>query len=129
MLIEVVREKYLEHATMGKMFVDGVFFAFTLEDKVREVKVWGETAIPTGTYSVFVRYSNRFKKELVAVKDVPKFDGVLIHGGNTDKDTHGCILIGEMRDLKVGTIYKCGDVVAKITELVRKNPDSTIVVR
>jgi len=129
MLIEVVREKYLEHVTMGKMFVDGVFYAFTLEDKVREVKVWGETAIPTGTYSVFVRYSNRFKKELVAVKDVPKFDGVLIHGGNTDKDTHGCILIGEMRDLKVGTIYKCGDVVAKITELVRKNPDSTIVVR
>lgn len=129
MLIEVVREKYLEHATMGKMFVDGVFFAFTLEDKVREVKVWGETAIPTGTYSVFVRYSNRFKKELVAVKDVPKFDGVLIHGGNTDKDTHGCILIGEMRDLKVGTIYKCGDVVAKITELVRNNPNSTIVVR
>lgn len=129
MLIEVVREKYLEHATMGKMFVDGVFYAFTLEDKVREVKVWGETAIPTGTYSVFVRYSNRFKKELVAVKDVPKFDGVLIHGGNTDKDTHGCILIGEMRDLKVGTIYKCGDVVAKITELVRNNPNSTIVVR
>jgi pyruvate/2-oxoglutarate dehydrogenase complex dihydrolipoamide dehydrogenase (E3) component len=114
---------------MGKMFVDGVFFAFTLEDKVREIKVWGETAIPTGTYSVFVRYSNRFKKELVAIKDVPNFDGVLIHGGNTDKDTHGCILIGEMRDLKSGTIYKCGDVVKKITDLVRKNPNSTIVVR
>lgn len=129
MLIEVVREKYLDNATMGKMFVDGVFFAFTLEDKVREIKVWGETAIPTGTYSVFVRYSNRFKKELVAIKDVPNFDGVLIHGGNTDKDTHGCILIGEMRDLKAGTIYKCGDVVKKITDLVRKNPNSTIVVR
>jgi pyruvate/2-oxoglutarate dehydrogenase complex dihydrolipoamide dehydrogenase (E3) component len=129
MLIEVVREKYLDNATIGKMFVDGVFFAFTLEDKVREIKVWGETAIPTGTYSVFVRYSNRFKKELVAIKDVPNFDGVLIHGGNTDKDTHGCILIGEMRDLKAGTIYKCGDVVNKITDLVRKNPNSTIVVR
>lgn len=129
MLIEVVREKYLDNSTMGKMFVDGVFFAFTLEDKVREIKVWGETAIPTGTYSVFVRYSNRFKKELVAIKDVPNFDGVLIHGGNTDKDTHGCILIGEMRDLKAGTIYKCGDVVKKITDLVRKNPNSTIVVR
>ena len=86
-----------ETYTIGKLYVDGVYFCDTLEDKVREdgVKVFGETAIPKGTYNVLITYSNRFKRDMPLLQNVPMFDGIRIHAGNTDKDTHGCILVGK----------------------------------
>lgn len=70
----------------------------TLEDKVRdltkEVKVFGETAIPAGIYKINITYSNRFKRDLPLLLNVPQFDGIRIHPGNTAEDTHGCILVG-----------------------------------
>ena len=92
--------------TIGRLYVDGRFFCDTLEDTNRdsnkdgdlddtgEVKVYGSTCIPFGTYEVVVTYSNRFKKQLPLLMNVPEFDGIRIHSGNTDADTLGCILLG-----------------------------------
>jgi hypothetical protein len=92
--------------TIGKMYIDGDYFCDTLEDRVRdinkngkfdngEVKVAGETAIPYGRYQVVVTMSPKFKRELPRLLNVPNFEGILIHRGNTDKDSAGCLLLGE----------------------------------
>ena len=82
--------------TIGTMYVDGKQECHTLEDVVRPngEKVYGQTAIPTGTYNVVITPSNRFKRDLPLVENVPNFEGIRIHPGNTAKDTEGCILVG-----------------------------------
>ena len=85
--------------TIGEMLVDEKFECFTLEDTVRAlgVKVFGETAIPKGTYAIDVTMSTRFKRMLPLLLNVPDFDGIRIHPGNTAADTSGCILVGKSR--------------------------------
>lgn len=82
--------------TIGKLYIDGQFFCDTLEDKVRPFgeKVFGETAIPSGIYKVVLTRSERFKRVLPLLLNVPDFEGIRIHGGNTAVDTHGCLLVG-----------------------------------
>jgi hypothetical protein len=77
--------------------VNGEYFADTLEDVVRPdgVKVYGETAIPAGVYKVILNVSNRFKCLMPLLLNVPNFDGIRIHSGNTAVDTHGCLLVGK----------------------------------
>ena len=98
MKLKVIREASSKNATIGKLFIDDVFFCYTLEDVVRDVKIYGETAIPTGMYEVKLTMSNRFKKVLPLLLNVKNFEGVRIHAGNTKADTHGCILVGMVRD-------------------------------
>ena len=80
--------------TIGLMTVDGMNEYFTLEDVERETKIAGKTAIPKGTYNVSITPSNRFKRDLPLIENVPGFEGVRIHPGNTAEDTEGCILVG-----------------------------------
>lgn len=86
--------------TVGRMWLDGIFFSNTLEDAVRDIsedgtgKVYGKTAIPAGRYKVVYWYSPKFKRRMPRLLDVPHFDGILIHAGNTAGDTLGCILVG-----------------------------------
>jgi hypothetical protein len=94
MKLKLIREPSSETTTLGKLYVNGEFECYTLEDKVREVKYAGITAIPAGTYKVIVTWSPRFKRQLPLLINVPEFDGVRIHPGNTHRDTEGCILIG-----------------------------------
>lgn len=81
--------------TIGSLSVDGDWECWTIEDTVRDgPKVAGSTAIPYGKYLVVVTMSARFKKPLPLLLDVPNFEGVRIHPGNTAADTEGCILPG-----------------------------------
>lgn len=111
------RKYFLPKYTIGKLYINGKYFCDTLEDTDRKLyqgmqkkwiserKVYGETAIPYGTYKITMKVkSNKFQKYnqyqfcegyLPRLIDVPAFEGVLIHIGNTPKDTLGCILVGE----------------------------------
>jgi hypothetical protein len=75
---------------------------YTLEDELRpeDVKVYGQTAIPAGTYKVVLDYSPHFKRITPHILDVPNFEGIRIHGGNTSKDTLGCVLVAYNTDKK-----------------------------
>lgn len=106
--------------TIGHLYVNNQFFCDTIEDVYRGTtqdmpftktgdntgywtdsngnkiqKVYGETAIPSGTYDVEITYSNKFKKHLPEVKSVNGYQGIRIHSGNTQKDSLGCIIVGE----------------------------------
>lgn len=93
--LEVKRVKKESDYTIGQLFVNGEYFCDTLEDEIRQVKVMHETAIPVGTYKVTLERSPRFKRILPLLHNVPGFTGILIHSGNTDKHTSGCILVGK----------------------------------
>lgn len=96
MKLTVLRKCLRNNATTGDLLVDGKFECHTLEDVVRKpgIKVWGATAIPAGIYKAIVNFSQRFRRFMPRLLDVPNFDGILIHSGNTNADTHGCILVG-----------------------------------
>jgi hypothetical protein len=106
MEILVKREYKKKDYTIGKMYINGEYFCDTLEDtdrglkqdmplsELKELKEYGRTAIPTGEYFLTNEYSNRFKKMLPLIHNVPAFEGVRIHSGNTHEDTEGCLLLG-----------------------------------
>ncbi len=99
MKIEVKRGHFKPNYTIGKMYIDGTYFCDTLEDKVRDLfnesKVPCETAIPAGVYQVDFTMSARLKRQLPILINVPFFEGIRIHKGNTPQHTEGCILVGE----------------------------------
>lgn len=96
MRLTLDRKEYDPESTIGDLYLDGVWECCTLEDQVREgAKVLGETAIPEGSYEVLITHSPRFKRMLPLLVDVPGFDGIRIHPGNTTDDTEGCLLVGE----------------------------------
>ena len=101
MLLELHRKIFTQFSTIGELYVDGGWECFTLEDPVRDLKedgsgkIWGDTAIPAGSYEVVVNVSPRFQRLLPRLLDVPYFNGILIHKGNVPGNTHGCILIGK----------------------------------
>lgn len=127
MKLLVIREPSKGDASLGFLYINGVFECDTLEDVIREVegrpivewKIAGDTAIPQGTYKVTFENSARFGPRTLTVNDVPGFDGIRIHAGNTDKDTHGCLLVGTrdvMRD--VDFIGNSREALAKLKEKV-----------
>jgi hypothetical protein len=99
MKLTLKREPSTTKSTPSKLYVDGVFECYTLEDVVRPSKIYGEAAIPAGTYKVIINMSNRFKRLLPLLLNVPNYEGIRIHPGNTDKDTEGCILPGVTRSV------------------------------
>jgi hypothetical protein len=98
MVITIKRLYKTDTSVVGELLVNGVWECFTLEDVERPVKIKGETAIPKGTYRVIINESNRFKRQLPLLLDVPGFEGVRIHSGNSNHDTEGCILVGQTRN-------------------------------
>lgn len=94
----LVNRKYpFIKGVLGELFLDGEFECFTLEDCERMEKISGQTAIPRGIYRMVIDYSQRFKRLMPHILDVPNFTGVRIHSGNTVEDTEGCILVGTER--------------------------------
>ena len=113
MKLTVVRTQFGTDATNGLLFIDGLFECYTLEDQYQAVKVMHETCIPEGTYDINFRktggfhakYSERYKNAhygMLHIQDVPNFTYILIHTGNTDEHTSGCLIVGEtQQDLEV----------------------------
>lgn len=88
---------------IGDLHIDGEWAKiFTLEDEIREdgVKVYGKTAIPAGVYDLILTRSNRFKRIMPLLLDVPMFEGIRLHGGNDSEDSAGCPLIAFHTDYK-----------------------------
>ena len=134
------RETY----TIGHLYVDGVYVCDTIEDKdrgltqsmsqavIRAIKRKGVTAIPTGRYRVTLdvrspKFSQKkYEKNygfcdgyLPRLINVPCYDGVLIHVGNTAKDTDGCILVG--RNTKLGKVLESRATFVKLYEMIKKS--------
>ena len=118
MKLEVLRFSSQKDSTNGILFdITGgerKFLCYTLEDEHREEKVSGETRVPAGTYDLVLRkvggfhsrYSKKYgsmHKGMLWVWDVPNFEYILIHTGNTDEHTAGCLLVGDSQQANFGS--------------------------
>ena len=129
MLVEVKRFEFGTTYTIGKLYIDGVYQCYTLEDVVRSgPKVAGATAIPTGEYKLVIDFSNRFQQRMPHILNVPSFEGVRIHCGNTSSDTEGCILLGSIWPGK-NSVTGSRLAFNKVFPLLEDAKDITIVVK
>lgn len=135
MKLELIRLYKKDAYTIGKLYVDGQYFCDTLEDKVRDLssekKIPGKTAIPAGSYEIIVNVSPRFGRKLPRLLNVPGFEGILIHRGNSPEDTAGCILVGENK-VRGKVIHSTGyelKLTGLIERAMQKNEKITITVR
>jgi hypothetical protein len=125
MELKLVRSVFTDTATLGRLFINDVFFAFTLEDKERDLrgnctkKVQNKTCIDFGRYEVALTFSNHFKKFLPLLINVPCFEGIRIHGGNTAEDSEGCILIGAESNMR-DRISNCAPKLAELIQILKK---------
>ncbi|MDR0602761.1 MAG: DUF5675 family protein [Bacteroidales bacterium] len=122
--------------TIGKLYINGLYFCDTLEDKdrdltqsmplneIKRIKVMHQTAIPTGVYSVIVNMSPSKKRMLPRLLDVPGFEGILIHRGNTADDSSGCIIVGENKI--VGKVINSTDYENRLVDILKKESEITI---
>lgn len=127
--------------TIGDLGIDGKFFCNTIEDTVRPLpatcpdtsrgractckeKIYAETAIPAGRYKITLEYSSRFKRKMPYLHDVPHFLGILIHSGNTETDSAGCILVGE--NTVKGKVLNSRATFQRLYALLEKEKEITI---
>ena len=125
--------------TVGRLYVNDRLFCNTLEDRIvdknkngvfdgDEKKVYGESAIPYGTYKIIYNWSPKFGRNLPRLLNVPHFEGILIHPGNTAADSAGCILVG--KNTEVGRLtnsrYISDELNKLIDEAQRKGEPITI---
>ena len=104
----------------------------TLEDTFRGnnlkgKKVYGQTCIPEGNYKIKMTYSNKFKKELPELLNVPYFEGIRIHQGNKPEDSEGCLLCGENK--LVGKVINSTIKTNEVISLIEKADETYITIR
>lgn len=115
--------------TIGKLYIDDAYFCDSLEDTVRdtnksgkfdngEQKIKGKTAIPYGTYEIKWTYSPRFKKYTPQLMNVPSFEGIRVHAGNTSADTEGCLILGENK--QVGKVLNSRATINKFYPIIKE---------
>lgn len=122
--------------TIGKIYIDGVYFCDSLEDKDRKLdssmsledilakKVYGETAIPYGTYEAEVTYSPKFKRDLLLIKNVKGFEGIRVHAGNFSSNSMGCILCG--KNTHVGMLSESKKTLEAFMKRIEGEKDITV---
>jgi len=103
----IIRDTFTKKTTIGKLYFNGEYFSFTLEDVSRgdDIKIKKETCIPEGTYRVGITHSNRFKRDMPILYNQSNgyelkskgisFKGIRLHGGNTSEHTEGCPLVAK----------------------------------
>ena len=136
MKLKVLRFSSQEDSTSGLLFLEGdlglEFLCYTLEDEARALKIKGETRVPAGIYEIKLRteggfhekYKKRFgglHKGMLHVTNVPNFEWILIHTGNTDEHTAGCLLVGDSQENN--TIIKDGFIGKSTNAYKRIYPD------
>jgi hypothetical protein len=94
MILTLKRNEPEDGCMIGRLFINNTNFCSTIEDEPRIKKEMHKTAIPSGRYEVVINWSNRFKMYMPLLLNVPYFEGIRIHSGNTAADTSGCILVG-----------------------------------
>lgn len=111
MELKLQRNIFTEKTTIGTLSINGKPECFILEDKdrglddsmtlenINKLKVYSQTAIPYGRYEVIITYSPKFKKQLPLLVSVKGYEGIRIHVGNKDADTHGCLLPGNKHSM------------------------------
>ena len=116
--------------TIGKLYINNNYFCDTIEDKdraltqqmdsaaIQKIKVYAQTAIPTGKYQVVMTYSSRFKKIMPLLLNVPGFSGIRIHSGNTANETEGCIITGQNK--VVGKVINSRVTTSKLYSIIKK---------
>ena len=118
--------------TIGDFYINDVFLCNTLEDTVRIVngdcsmKIYGKTAIPEGTYEVELIWWDKHQNWYPHIKDVPCFEGILIHGGISASDTLGCILVGD--NSSKAELTNCRFYQDKINVAIKSQTDVVITV-
>jgi len=119
MKLTLVRRWFSTDKTIGKLLVNGIFCYYVLEDLVRpdNVKVYGKTAIPYGTYNVSVSQSATLGRELPLIEDVPNFSGIRIHAGVDETWTDGCVLIS--RTLKDGKLVLDREAETELKDIIK----------
>lgn len=118
----LVRDEFQALRTLGTLYADAGMIGYTCEDTDRHLEDGGEkvqdkTAIPRGIYRVVMSWSPHFKRFLPELLEVPKFEYVRIHGGNTEADTRGCILIGALRTAT--GIAQCANTLARLILMIQ----------
>jgi hypothetical protein len=111
MELEINRKEFYPDRCIGGFYIDGSWCYYTLEDTDRKleeggVKIPGKTAIPRGRFKVTISWSNRFRRLMPHILDVPQFVGVRIHAGNVPENTEGCPLIGLQYEVGSHNILK-----------------------
>jgi len=132
MKIIISRKHYTENYTIGEFYIDlellpsnkWEYICDTLEDAWRDIlngeeKIYGKTCIPSGQYAVKYEWSNHFNRKMPHILDVPQFDNVMIHPGNDENDTLGCVLVG-LNDIK-GKVINSAKCFAVIEDLMKKS--------
>lgn len=119
-VMTIERTTFTDKSTIGEVHFDGVFFCYSLEDTCRAkgVKIQGQTAIPAGRYEILITHSTRFNRETPQLMNVPNFEGIRIHPGNTAVDTQGCILPGYKKD--VDAVYDSQKAYNALLEEIRQ---------
>ena len=113
--------------TVGRLYVNDRLFCNTLEDRIvdknkngvfdgDEKKVYSESAIPYGTYKIIYNWSPKFGRNLPRLLNVPHFEGILIHPGNTAADSAGCILVG--KNTEVGRLTNSRYISDELNKLI-----------
>ena len=138
----------MQKYTIGKLYIDGKYFSDTLEDtdrnltstmtrdEIAKVKVYGKTAIPTGTYVVDMNtvspkfgkrsWAQPYEGKVPRLQNVPGYEGVLIHPGNTADDTSGCILVG--RNKVKGQVVESQKTFHSLMNILKKDNNITITI-
>lgn len=132
MKLTLKRTDFTDRSTIGELFVNGVFFCYTIEDKDRNLnndmdikeivrlKQYGITAIPCGTYRMELTMSNRFKRALPLLYNVKGYEGVRLHRGNTAEDSLGCPILGMKKG--VDAVYQSTVAEVALVNMIEELP-------
>ena len=128
MKVKIERGLTKTKVTFGKLYIDGVFQCYTLEDEIRDVKKYGDTAIWAGKYKLDLRKAGRmhekyskkfpFHKGMLHILDIPQFKWVYIHIGNKEEHTLGCPLVGMLPNYESNFLGRSTEAYKKIYPII-----------